>query len=174
MKKSRRSSDPQTLELFPGCADPLEIVSVGLARMENYLDGCTEIIKAYQLEDAVPAPGASIEQKVQTLIFDPFEGVPEEENPSWVGQAILDTRVLREAMEGDPKSSDEGIAKYFGEWLPFSDAEAPAWAGKNTSEWLYGLIELFCAALDGFHDGLLFMAEEQNMLRRRWRRASIS
>jgi len=173
MKKSRRSSDPQTLELFPGCADPLEIVSVGLARMENYLDGCTEIIKAYQLEDAVPAPGASIEQKVQTLIFDPFEGVPEEENPSWVGQAILDTRVLREAMEGDPKSSDEGIAKYFGEWLPFSDAEAPAWAGKNTSERLYGLIELFCAGLDGFYDGLLFMAEEQNMLRRRWRRARI-
>lgn len=47
MKKSRRSPEPQTLELFPGCAHPLEVVSVGLARMENYLDGCTEIIKAY-------------------------------------------------------------------------------------------------------------------------------
>ncbi len=173
MKISRRSPDPQTLELFPGCADPLEVVSVGLARMENYLDGCTEIIKAYQIEDEVPVPGASIEQKVQTLIFDPFEGAPEEENPSWVGQAILDTKVLRVAMEGDPKSSDQAIAKYFGEWLPFSDAEAPAWAGKNTSERLYGLIELFCAGLDGFYDGLLFMAEEQNMLRRRWRRARI-
>ena len=161
MKRPRCSPDPQTLELFPGCADPLEVVSVGLSRMENCLDRCAEIITAYQLEDAVPVPGASIEQKVQTLIFDPFEEAPEEENPSWMGQAILDAKALLVALEGDPKSSDQAIAQYFGEWLPATDSEAPGLAGKNTSERLGFLMGFFCAGLDGFCDGLLMKGEYQ-------------
>lgn len=164
MKKPRCSPDPLALELFPGFADPLEVVGVGLARMETYLDYCTEIIQAYQLPDAVPAPGAPIEQKVQTLIFDPFEGAPEEENPSWVGEAILDTKALLAAPECGPQSPNEAIAEFFSKWFPVADSEAPAWAGKNTSERLYCLVELFCAGLDGFCDGLLIRGEEQSAL----------
>ena len=129
--------------------------------METYLDYCTEIIQAYQLADAVPAPGAPIEQKVQTLIFDPFEGAPEEENPSWVGQAILDTKALLVALECGSPSSNEAIAEFFSEWFPVADSESPGWSEKNTSERLHFLMWIFCAGLDGFCEGLLFRGEEQ-------------
>ncbi len=129
----------------------IEVIRTGLAQMESYLDDCTEAIRASGTDAISPACSGSLERKVHLVIFAPEQGVPEDESMAWLGQAILDTKVLLSSLESNSPSADQKIGRFLNEW--FADTDAPAWAGMSTAERLRQLFGLFCAALEGFRDG---------------------
>jgi len=157
MRRRRFSHDLQPPELFPGLADPLDILRTGLARMEVYLDRCTEIIKAYGLGLDIPAPGDSLETKVQTLIFAPDEGVPEEDSLRWLGRGILDTKALLAFLDTHPASSDQVLMNFLAAW---GFDTVPEMASKNTAEKLHQLMWIFYVVLDDLGDDLLMEGEQ--------------
>ena len=130
----------------------IEVIRTGLAQMESYLDDCVEAIRANGTAAFTPACSDSLERKVHLVILAPEQGVPEDESMAWLGQAILDTKVLLSSLESNPQSADQKIALFLKEW--FADTDAPAWAGKSTAERLRQLFGLFSAALEGFRDGI--------------------
>ena len=147
-----KSPHPETCRLNPdrAAASPelIEIARAGLKRLESLLDRCAEAISRFDGE--APLPGDSIGEKVRVLI-------PEGDDISWLGQAILESQALLNAMEARPETAETVIARFLHRWG--ADTQSPAWARKNTADRLRQILELFLAGLDGFHAGLLSEAE---------------
>lgn len=138
---------------LPIRTEPMAVLTAGLVRMEAYLDKCLEVFQDNHFRAKLSLSDASIEQKVKVLFFDSYVGLFEDENVTWLGKSVLDTKALLLSLETEPVTSDQKISGFLTSWG--AEADAQAWTGKSDAENLHQLMQLICSAVEGFYNGVL-------------------
>lgn len=84
-------------------AIPIHELESGLAQMHALLSRCIHIIEARGLDEEIPSPRSSFEEKIHVLIFGPDEIMYPEEGCSWTGHMLLESEWIIHRLGANPE-----------------------------------------------------------------------